>query len=1137
MSNPFGETIFDDVLTFSKGGVLQAEAQQNAATLSDWSENSWSGYGFKLPGDSNLPAGTYTFTATASDGSRITETLEYPGKQELPVPSTEQFSYQWLADGGLKMMWQTPTGDYDNLGIWADDQDGNGLFSVWTRSKDVNSVIIAKSTIDEISGLNANPPQVAKVNLQTRKYSAAGIEIARGISDTLDLVWLSSQDRLTVESDYLQYRTFGDDISDEYRGWIGLTKGNQPIEAADIAEIKLLKSDGSVVEGFTTTFLTDEYSNAAYNSETGGFDFLGSSAYAGYSLRFPADMQLPAGNYVFEITSSQNEVLTRALSFPEEPDLPFDDSTGMTYRWSAGALTLNWTKPSGTFDEFRVIVDNNDGTDILYVKAPPDVQSVTIPKEQIDSLKTVVPIANWYWRIQTCAYSDAGMNYARGFSRGCKIYPEGEDASIYASWRSFQYRTFSDPAANRYTAMLQLNNIDGSLIDQADITEVKLNNPSGESIFDGTAWFIKGGQLKADVFDNSGDLYNWRLEQWSIFGFSIADGTVFPAGTYTWEATAADGSLIASSFEYPGQVQLPVPDITKLSYEWLADGSLKLNFEMPAGAYDQFRILAGDENGKDLLTITVKAENINTVTIPKAAIDEITDFNEDPPFTANVALQTRSFGDDGAEIARGISDVVEIPWQPTENTLRIVDASLQYRTFANSFDTYRLWVELLKGHDPVAESDITDIQLSDSNGTAVETMIDGYFAGQYYAANYNAASADLDFSGPVFFSGYMVKKSTGLDAGDYLIEVTSSGGDILTRTVTFPGEVELPVVDSTSMTHSWSSGALTLSWSAPAGIFDKFKVSIFDDNDDTDILLIDVPPDVQTVTIPSDWVDTLKAVKPIENWHWQIQTRLYSAEGMNYSRSYSRVCKIQPEGAQASVYPTWRTFQYRTFSDPAANRYQGMLMLNHIDGTLIDQADITNIKMLNPSGEPIYDGPGMFFESGALNGDVFENSGPLYDWDWEQYSLFLFKISDGTVFPAGTYTWQATAANGSLITSSLEFPGQVELPVPDISKLSYEWLADGSLKLNFEMPAGDYDQFRIIASDQDGIDLFNIRIKSSGVNTVTLTDWWLEDIYWLNDARPTTMTVSLQTRSYGADGAEIARGISDGVDIPWQWVP
>ena len=123
------------------------------------------------------------------------------------------------------------------------------------------------------------------------------------------------------------------------------------------------------------------------------------------------------------------------------------------------------------------------------------------------------------------------------------------------------------------------------------------------------------------------------------------------------------------------------------------------------------------------------------------------------------------------------------------------------------------------------------------------------------------------------------------------------------------------------------------------------------------------------------------------------------------------------------------------------------------------------------------------------------------------------------------------------ITSAFEFPGQVELPVPDISKFSYEWLADNSLKLNFEMPAGSYDRFRINACDQNGKDLFNIRVKSEDVNTVTLTDWWLEDIYWLSDeARPTTLRVTLQTRSYGADGVEIARGISDAIDIPWQWV-
>jgi hypothetical protein len=452
---------------------------------------------------------------------------------------------------------------------------------------------------------------------------------------------------------------------------------------------------------------------------------------------------------------------------------------------------------------------------------------------------------------------------------------------------------------------------------------------------------------------------------------------------------------------------------------------------------------------------------------------------------------------------------------------------------------------MLKGHDPIVESDIADIQVSDSSGEPVESMIEGYHAAEYYAVNYNNGSGDLEFSGPFGYSGFMVKKATELVAGDYTIKVTPRKGDALTRTVTFPEEVELPMVMSETMTHSWSGGALTLSWGDPwydaAGgaspYFDKFKVAIFDDSNHTDILYIDVPPDVRTVTIPRDWVDTLKTVKPVESWYWHIQTRVYSAEGMNYSRSYSKTCRIQPEGDPTSIQATWWSFQYRTFSDPAANRYQGLLMLNNINGTPIDQTDITNIELLNPSEESVYNGPGFFYRDTALYGNVYKNSGPIYDWELDEYSVLLFKISDGTgdvFFPAGTYTWRATATDGALITSLFEFPGQVEMPVPDISKLSYEWLADGSLKLDFEMPTGDYDQFRVQASDQNGKDLFNIRVKSRDVNTLTISDY-LEDIYWLSDdARPTTLTVTLQTRSYGADGTEIARGISDSVDIPWQ---
>jgi hypothetical protein len=139
------------------------------------------------------------------------------------------------------------------------------------------------------------------------------------------------------------------------------------------------------MEAIVGSYYSEKYYYANYNSVSDGFDFSGPYVYAGYSIKLPAGQDLAAGDYTFEITPAEGAVMTQTVAFPETLEVPVVDSTTMTYSWAEGALTLSWTAPSGTFDDFRVVIIGKDDKELLYVQAPiPSHRSPSRPIGLID---------------------------------------------------------------------------------------------------------------------------------------------------------------------------------------------------------------------------------------------------------------------------------------------------------------------------------------------------------------------------------------------------------------------------------------------------------------------------------------------------------------------------------------------------------------------------------------------------------------------------------------------------------------------------------------------------------------------------------------------------------------------------------
>ena len=228
---------------------------------------------------------------------------------------------------------------------------------------------------------------------------------------------------------YLQYRTFSD-ASNVYRGWLDFTKSGNPIDESEISNIKLHDSAGNPVRTSSYAFYATLHFWGEWKDSTSSVEFSGPFQYSGFSIGFPDETNLLAGNYTYEATTNQGNLLSVTKYFPGETILPVVDVTSMNHQWLAdGDLRLSWSIPVGNYDELRIVVVDQDWDDLLYVKLSADKDELIIPSEWIEQI-TVYKNSNFArWQVQTRSYTNTvdHNNYARGLSDWVEI--SGDDST------------------------------------------------------------------------------------------------------------------------------------------------------------------------------------------------------------------------------------------------------------------------------------------------------------------------------------------------------------------------------------------------------------------------------------------------------------------------------------------------------------------------------------------------------------------------------------------------------------------------------------------------------------------------------------------------------------------------------------
>ncbi len=226
----------------------------------------------------------------------------------------------------------------------------------------------------------------------------------------------------------------------------------------------------------------------------------------------------------------------------------------------------------------------------------------------------------------------------------------------------------------------------------------------------------------------------------------------------------------------------------------------------------------------------------------------------------------------------------------TDSSLKIDDAYLQYRNYENSASNrYTTWIGVTKDGAPADPTDVNDFQITDSSGNLVIPNFPVFYVSPPYYF-YNCRTTPCTQSDNNIDSGFS-GIFDDLTADNYQMEVETADSLKFTLDVNYPGQLVLPFVSSSTMQSDYQNGDLVLSWTNPDDEanwdeVDQLRIVIFA-ADGAEAIYIRANSSDETLTIPASLVDQASNLGHGALSSWQIQTRAYDTNGMNYARGYS----------------------------------------------------------------------------------------------------------------------------------------------------------------------------------------------------------------------------------------------------------
>jgi hypothetical protein len=220
---------------------------------------------------------------------------------------------------------------------------------------------------------------------------------------------------------------------------------------------------------------------------------------------------------------------------------------------------------------------------------------------------------------------------------------------------------------------------------------------------------------------------------------------------------------------------------------------------------------------------------------------------------------------------------------------------LQYRVYEN-LEGYQAYLPMTKDGKAIQQADITDIRIFDSANNIVNATNEGFNAETYMYLNCTVTPCSQ--SGPLNENGFY-RSFSSLPADTYSVEVDTADGQFLTLDVPYSGQLVLPIVSVSTMQSTWVGSDLVLNWTNPVGSanwteVDQLRIRIFDGTGNP-VLYVRLNPSTDTVTIDDSLLNQAASLGDGVLKFWEVQTRAYDNNGMNFARGYSVGLGLEPQ--------------------------------------------------------------------------------------------------------------------------------------------------------------------------------------------------------------------------------------------------
>ena len=258
---------------------------------------------------------------------------------------------------------------------------------------------------------------------------------------------------------------------------------------------------------------------------------------------------------------------------------------------------------------------------------------------------------------------------------------------------------------------------------------------------------------------------------------------------------------------------------------------------------------------------------------------------------------------------------------------------------------------------------------------------------------------------------------------------------------------------------------------------------------------------------------------------------LYRGEETGFDVTAGQHTDVGPVTCDPVVIINFAFLQYRTYEDWDPS-YRGWIDFT-IEGNPIDMSDITQITLKKNSPEhPVFISSTSLYSDSHYTGSWNDLTSSVDFSGPNIYIGFLINFPVETSLLPGNYTYEATTSQEDL-SITLNFPGETTLPTISNADMNYEWRIDNSLYLSWISPLGNFDDLRIVLTDENDQDLLYVTLPVD-TNELTVPSDIIQNITDLKN--PNEANWVIQTRSFATtiDQNHYARGYSSFVNIPWQ---